>query len=99
MDLDRGRVEREGLKPDTHDLLGLKLLEDAIQNAALGSAIHTCINVMPIAEFRRKTAPFAAMLGKIQNGIGYGKVLKFHIPGLNRQAVLDLFVLLNSNLY
>ena len=99
MDLDRGGVQRESFNLDAHDLLGLQLLEDAIQHAALGPAIHARINAMPVTKSRRKAAPFAALLGHIQNCVEHLEVLQFHIPTLNRQAVLDLFVLLDRDLH
>ncbi len=99
MNLDRSRVEREGFDLDTHDLFDLQLLEDAIQNAALGQAIHARINAVPVAKSRRKTTPFAALLGNIQNGVEHFEVLKFHVSALNRQAVLDFFVLRGGKFY
>ena len=39
------------------------------------------------------------MLGHIQNCVDHLKVLQFHIPALNRQAILDLFVLRGCNLH
>ena len=71
----------------------------AVQHAILGPAIHACINAMPTAKSWRKTAPFAALLGNIQNCVEHGEVLKLHIPALNRQAILDLFVLLGRDFH
>jgi len=99
MNLDRGRVEREGLNLDAHDLLSLQPFEDAVQNTILGPAIHARINTVPFAEAWRKTAPFTALLGHKQNCVQHFKVLKCHIPALNRQAILDLFVLLGCDLH
>lgn len=99
MNLDRGRVERKGFNLDSHDLLGLQLLEDAIQNAALGPAIHARIDAMPVAKSRWKTAPFAALLGYIQNRVQHSEILELHIPALNWQAILDPLVLLRCNLH
>ena len=99
MDLDRGRIEREGFNLDAHDLLALQLLEDAVKYAILGPAIHARINAMPVAKSRRKTAPFTAVLGNIQNRVEHFEVLQLYISALNRQAVLDLFVLLGRDLH
>jgi len=99
MNLDRGRVEREGLNLDAHDLLGLQPFKDAVQNTILGPAIHTRVNTVPFAEPRRKAAPFAALLSYKQNCVQHFKVLKCHIPALNRQAILDLFVLISCDLH
>jgi hypothetical protein len=54
---------------------------------------------MSVAKSRRKTTPFAALLGNIQNRVENLEVLQFHIPTLNRQDILDLFVLLSRDLY
>lgn len=99
MDLDRSRVERKGFDLDAYNLFHLQLLEDAIQNAALGPAIHACINAVPVTKSRRKTAPFAALLGHIQYGVEHFEVLKLHIPALNRQAVFNLFVLRSGDFH
>ena len=99
MHLDRGRIEAEGFDLDAHDLLLLQLLEDLIQNASLGPAIHARVNGVPLTKTGRKTAPFAALLGHIKNCIEHLKVMKGHIPALNWQAILDLFVLLSRELH
>ena len=99
MDLDRGGVKREGFNLDPHDLLGLQLLEDSVQYAVLGPAIHACINAVPFAEPGRKAAPFTALFGNKQNRIEHFEVLKFYVPALNWQAILDSFVLLPSYLH
>jgi hypothetical protein len=49
---------------------------------------------MPVAKPGRETAPFAALLGHKQNCIEHFKVLKFYVSTLDRQAILDLFVLM-----
>jgi hypothetical protein len=54
---------------------------------------------MPVAISRRKTAPFAALLGHIQNHIEHLDVAQAHISALNRQAILDLFVLLDRDFH
>jgi hypothetical protein len=64
----------------------------------LQRAIHARINALPVTKSRRKAAPFAALLGHIQNCVEHLEVLKFYIPALNRQAVLDLFILLDRDL-
>ena len=99
MHLERGRVQAKGFDLDAHDLLGLQLLEDAIQNAALGPPIHACIDAMPVAKSRRKTAPFAALLGYIQNRVQHSEILELHIPALNWQAIFDPLVLLRCYLH
>src|SRR3954462_3111430 len=52
-----------------HDLLLLQLCEHAIENAALGPPIHPRVNGVPISETLGQSAPFAAMLGDVKDGI------------------------------
>ena len=47
MHLHDGRVHLDGFDLDVHDLLPLQLLEDVIQHAILGPAIHAGIDGMP----------------------------------------------------
>jgi hypothetical protein len=88
-----------GFDLDAYDLLLLQLLEDPIQNALLGAPIHACVNRVPVAESARKTAPFTALFGHIQDCIDYLKVRQPHIAALNRQAIFDPLVLLRSDLH
>src|ERR1035441_4928375 len=99
MHFHRGRVQREGFDLDAHDLLQLQLLENSVQNAILGPAIHARVNRVPVAKPARKTAPFASLLGHIQNCIEYLKVRQPHVAALNRQAILNLPVLLRCDLH
>jgi len=39
----------------------------------------------------------AGSIGNVHYGVEHGKILKLHIPVLNRRAILDLFVLLDHN--
>jgi hypothetical protein len=48
---------------------------------------------VPFVKAGWKTVPFAALLGNLQDSIEDFEVLKFHVAALNRQAILDLFVL------
>ena len=93
MHLDRGRVERERLDLDPHDLLRLQLLEYLIENAVLGPAIHPSVDRVPAAETFRQTAPFAALLSDIQHRVQHLQVAQAHIPTLHRQRILDPLIL------
>ena len=93
MHLDRGRVERERLDLDPHDLLRLQLLEYLIENAVLGPAIHPRVDSVPAAETFRQTAPFAALLSNIQNRVQHLQIAQTHIPTLHRQRILDPLIL------
>jgi hypothetical protein len=44
---------------------------------------------MPIAEAFGQSAPFAALLGHIQDGVQHGQIRKRHIPAPHRQSTLD----------
>jgi UDP-N-acetylmuramyl pentapeptide phosphotransferase/UDP-N-acetylglucosamine-1-phosphate transferase len=57
---------------------------------------------MPVAISRREAAPFAALFGNVQYRVEHLEVMQFHIPTLNREAVLDLLycsavISINSN--
>lgn len=69
MDFDDGAVQCDSLDLDAHDLLPLQLREDAIENAALGPPIHPRIDGVPIAETLGQSAPFATMLGDVEDGV------------------------------
>ena len=99
MHLDRGRVDRERLDLDPHDLLRLQLLEYLIENAVLGPAIHPRVDRVPAAETLRQTAPFATLLSNIQNRVQHLKIAQTHIPTLHRQRILDPLILLFCDLH
>lgn len=94
MNLDDGRVQREGFDADAHDLFQLQLLEDAIQHPVLRPAVHPDVDRMPVAEPTRKSAPLTALLGNIENRVEHLEIGQSYVAALHRQAVTDLFVLL-----
>src|ERR1700739_2669690 len=96
MHLDRGRVERERLDLDPHDLLRLQLLEYLIENPVLGPAIHSRVDRVPAAETLRQTAPFAALLS---NAFSTCRLLKRTFPTLHWQRILDPLILLFCDLH
>ena len=69
MHLDDGGIHFDGFDRDAHDLLALQLLEDLIEHAVLGPAIHAGINGVPRAETIGQTAPFASLLGHEEQGV------------------------------
>jgi hypothetical protein len=69
-----GRVERYGFEADADDLFTLHLFEDSIQHTTLRPAIHARVDRMPAAKPLRQTAPFAALLGHIQNRVQHHQV-------------------------
>ncbi len=74
-------------------------LEDPVRNSTLRPAIHAGENAVPLSKSRRKTAPFAALLGNKQDRIEHLQILQPHIPTPHWQAILDLFILLNREFH
>ena len=99
MHFDDGGVQFDGSNLDAHDLLTLQLLEDAIQYAVLGPAVHAGVNGVPVAETLGKSAPFAALLGHIQNRIQHRELGQAHVAALPRKTGLDAVVLRLGNLH
>jgi hypothetical protein len=50
MHFDGGRIQRHRLDADAHDLFALQLLEDRVQHATLGPAVHAGVDGVPLAE-------------------------------------------------
>ncbi len=82
MDFDGGRVQADSFDADAYDLLALQLLEDVIQHAALGPAVHAGVNGMPISEAFRQAAPLAAVLSDIEQRVQQLPVMQLHIAAL-----------------
>ncbi|GAA4406015.1 hypothetical protein GCM10011450_14550 [Advenella faeciporci] len=49
----------------------LKLSKHPIKNTSLCPAVHARVNGVPVPESLGQTAPLAAMLGHIKDGIDY----------------------------
>ena len=99
MHFDDGAVQANRLDLDAHDLSMLQLREHAIEHAVLGPAIHACVDGVPIAESLGQSAPFAAVLGHVQNRIDYAQIRMADVAALLGQAVLDLVVLCFGNFH
>ena len=82
MHLDGGRIQAHDLDADAHDLLALQLLEDLIQHPVLGPAIHASVDGMPISKAFGQSAPLAAMLGHIEQGVQQLPVVELYIAAL-----------------
>jgi hypothetical protein len=93
MNLHNGAVQGNSLDLDTNDLCALQLLKHPIQHTALAPAIHASVDSVPITEAFGQTAPLAAMLGHIQNGVQYAQITETDIAPLKRQTVYDSLVL------
>ena len=90
MHLDAGAVQRYGFDLDAYNLRLLQLLEDPVENACLGPAIHTRVDGVPIAKAGRQTAPLAAMFRDVQDRVENIEVGKTDVAALGGQEVLDL---------
>jgi len=93
MHLDRSRIQGHRFELDPNDLLHLQLLEDTVQNAALGPPAHPHINGVPTAKPLRQATPLAALLGHIQHRIQHLQIAQTDVPPLHRQRILDPFLL------
>src|SRR3974377_2204408 len=82
MHFDGGRIQAHSLDADAHDLLALQLLEDLIQHAVLGPAVHAGIDGMPISEAFGQAAPLAAVLGDIEQGVQQLQVVQRYVAPL-----------------
>jgi len=89
MNLDDGRVQRDGFDADAHHLRPLQLLEHPIEHAQLGPAVHARVDRVPVAEALGQAAPLAAVLGHVEDGIEHVQVAHADVASLPRQAVLD----------
>src|ERR1700733_4241600 len=90
MHLDAGAVQRDGLDPDANDLSTLQLLEHPVEYASLGPAVHARVDGVPIAEPLWQSAPLAAVLGDVQDGIQHTQIRQADVASLQWQAVLYL---------
>ena len=99
MHLDGGRVQFDGLDLDAHDLLPLQLLQDAIQHAGLGPAIHTSVDGVPVAKTLGQPAPLAPLLGHVQQRVEHLQVGKADVASLARKAGLDTKLLCRGDFH
>src|SRR5271170_7192709 len=99
MHLDDGGVEFDGSNLDAHDLLALQLLKDAVQYAVLRPAVHAGVNGVPVAETLRQAAPFAPLLGDIEDRVQHREIAQAHIAALPGKTGLDAAVLRFGNLH
>ena len=93
MDLDEGAVQGHGFDLHADDLSVLQLGKDAIQHPALRPPVHTSINGVPVAEPLGQTAPFATLLGDVQDGVEHVQIVEHHVAAWRRQTRLDLAIL------
>ena len=69
------------------------------QDTGLGPAVHARVDRVPVAEPFGQSAPLAAMLGHIEDGVDYLQVAQADIAALLGQTVLDGGELLGCDLH
>jgi len=84
---------------DGQDLLLLQPGKDTVQDPGLAPAAHPCVDGMPIAQMLGQTAPFAAMLNHIQQGVEQLQIGHAHIAALTRQTISDALKLALSEFH
>ena len=99
MYLDAGGARRYGLDSGVQDLRFLQLLEHPIEHTGLGPATHAGVNGVPIAKALGQAAPFAALRGHAEDGVGHLKVAQADVPALRRETVFDQGKLLGGDFH
>ena len=93
MNLDNGTIQRHGFDRDADDLRLLQLGKDAIEHPAFRPPVHARIDRVPIPELLGQAAPFAALLGDVQDRIQHLQIVERDVAALCRQASLDVTIL------
>ena len=93
MDLDDGTVQGAGFDLHADDMSMLQLGKDAIQHPALRPPIHARINGVPVAEPLGQRAPFAPLLGDVQDGVQNVQIVERHVAAWRRQTRRDVAIL------
>jgi hypothetical protein len=99
MHFHRGRVQTEGFDLDAQNLLLLQFGKHLIQDAFLRPTVHAHIDAVPVAVPLGQSAPLTSVLGHVESRIQQNQVQMTHIAPLHRQAILNSFILLGSNLH
>ena len=89
MNLHDRTVETDGFDANPNELLLLQFLEQSIQDARLGPAIHAGIDRVPIAKAFRQASPFAAVLGDVEDRVDDLQVGDADVASLHRKKWLD----------
>ncbi len=71
----------------------LHLCKDAIQHPARRPPIHASINGVPVAEPLEQRAPFAPLLGDVQDGVQNVSMVERHVAAWRPQTRRDLALL------
>ena len=93
MHLDAGAVQRHGFDLDANHLSALQLLEDPIQYAGFGPAVHARVDRVPVSEPRGQSALLASLLGHVQHRVQNAQIRQTDVASLRGKAVRDLLKL------
>lgn len=93
MNLDDGTIQGHGFDRDADDLRLLQLGKDAIEHPTLCPPVHARIDGVPVAELLGETAPFASLLGNIQDGVEHLQIVECDIAALGRQTSFNVTIL------
>ena len=99
MDFDGGRIQAHGLDANAHHLLALQLLEDPIQHAVLGPAVHAGVDGVPRSEAFGQAAPLAAVLGHIEQGVQQLQVVDLYVAALAGKSGGNMLILRFGDLH
>ena len=89
MHLDRGGVQLYRLDANAHEWLPLQQLKNLVQHAVFGPAIPAGVNRMPRTKTLGQSAPLAALLGNLKEGVEKLQMGHFPIAALARQCRLN----------
>ena len=93
MHRDTGAGQRHRLELDADNLFSLQLLEDPVEHPVLRPPLHPQGDGVPVAKPCRYPAPFAALLGDLQDGVEPLLVCMGDVAALPRQVWRDPFAL------
>ena len=99
MRLDDGAVRGDGPHLDAHDPPGLQALEEPVGHAGLAPAVHAHANGVPVPGSRRKPPAFAAMSGRMEDGVGHLGIGHAHVAPLPGQNPGDPGVLRGAGVH
>ena len=87
MHFDGRAVQTHVFDMNGQDLLLLQPGKDPIQDTGFAPAIHSCVDGMPIAKMFGQTAPFAAILNDIEQGVEQLQIGYVHVAALAWKAI------------
>src|SRR5580658_3057856 len=99
MNFDDRAIQRHRLDFESNDLGQLERLENVLERAILGPAVHPRVNRVPVAEPLWHGAPLATILGDVQDGVEDLQVGQTYIATLQWKELLDVFDLLVRKLH